>query len=79
MRTDDQVIAEQLGVARLAFAEKAILQGDNMTGCTSYLQRRLQCGYNRSALLLDRLVEQGFITEADATGVRRLVKPKATP
>jgi DNA segregation ATPase FtsK/SpoIIIE-like protein len=70
---DEPIIAEQLDVARLALAEKAMLQDDKMTGCTSYVQRRVQCGYNRAGLLLERLVEQGFITEPDIMGARKLL------
>jgi DNA segregation ATPase FtsK/SpoIIIE-like protein len=47
--------------------------GEAMTGCTSYVQRKLQCGYNRAALLLDQMVESGWITEPDNVGARRLL------
>lgn len=47
---------------------------ENMTGCTSYIQRKLQCGYNRAATLLDMMVEQGWITEPDSRGARRLTR-----
>lgn len=41
-----------------------------LTGCTSYVQRRMQIGYNRAAAILETLVDQKFITEADAKGER---------
>lgn len=45
---------------------------DDLTGCTSYIQRRLQCGYSRAADLLDDMVERGWITEIDQKGARRI-------
>lgn len=48
---------------------------DNMTGCTSYIQRKLQCGYNRAATLLDMMEQDGWITAADRNNARRLVRP----
>ncbi len=57
-------------------AEKRYNQtSDSLTGCTSLIQRKLQCGFNRAAMLLDMMVEQKWITDADHTGARRLLKP----
>lgn len=50
------------------------LSGGAQGGCTSYLQRQMQCGYNFAANLLDDLVKEKFITESDAEGNRRLIK-----
>lgn len=44
-----------------------------LTGCTSYVQRHLQCGYNRAAALLEILEQRGTITEPDATGKRHFL------
>ena len=58
----------------LAFlAEKAYASDPNhLTGCTSYIQRKLQCGYNHAAAIMEVLEEQGHITAADNYGARRL-------
>lgn len=42
-------------------------------GCTSYIQRQMQCGYNFAAQILDDLVKAKVITEPDMDGKRRLV------
>ena len=48
-----------------------------LTGCTSYVQRKLQIGFVKAARLLDELVEAGWISEPDNTGGRRWVKRPA--
>lgn len=41
---------------------------------TSYIQRRLQIGYNRAARLMDMLEERGVVSPAGSTGKRTLLK-----
>lgn len=41
----------------------------------TYIQRRLQLGYNRAAALMERLEREGFVTPADASGLRTLLTP----
>lgn len=41
-----------------------------LSGCTSYCQRKMQIGYNQAARILECLKAEGFITEPDKTGVR---------
>lgn len=48
---------------------------DNLTGCVSYIQRRLQCGYNRAATLVELMEQEGWVTAIDGRGARRLVRP----
>jgi S-DNA-T family DNA segregation ATPase FtsK/SpoIIIE len=40
---------------------------------TSYLQRRLSIGYNRSADLIERMEREGLVSPADAVGRRRIL------
>jgi len=40
---------------------------------TSYIQRRLQIGYNRAARLIDRMEEQGVISGANHVGKREVL------
>ncbi|MET0182156.1 MAG: DNA translocase FtsK [Caulobacterales bacterium] len=40
---------------------------------TSYLQRRLQIGYNRAATLVERLEKEGVISTANAAGKREIL------
>jgi DNA segregation ATPase FtsK/SpoIIIE-like protein len=43
-----------------------------MGGCVSYLQRKLECGYNHAARLIEQLEQEEFITTPDSQGKRRL-------
>jgi DNA segregation ATPase FtsK/SpoIIIE, S-DNA-T family len=40
---------------------------------TSYLQRRLQIGYNRAADLIERMEREGLVTAANAVGKRDIL------
>jgi len=40
---------------------------------TSYLQRRLRIGYNKAASLMERLEEEGIVSEPDVKGKRHLL------
>lgn len=41
--------------------------------CTSKLQRRFQCDYNRAAAIMDKLERDGFLTAPDNQGNRRIL------
>ncbi|VAV87652.1 DNA translocase FtsK [hydrothermal vent metagenome] len=43
---------------------------------TSYLQRRLQIGYNRAATLIERLEDEGMISSANHAGKREILLPE---
>jgi S-DNA-T family DNA segregation ATPase FtsK/SpoIIIE len=58
-------ILEQVEQAKYWLKQKG-----ELSGCSSYVQRKLQCGYNRACTILDILVQDGFITEPDAVGNR---------
>jgi S-DNA-T family DNA segregation ATPase FtsK/SpoIIIE len=42
---------------------------------TSYVQRRLQIGYNKAASLIERMETEGLISAANATGKREILVP----
>ncbi len=42
---------------------------------TSYIQRRLQIGYNRSARLIERMEEEGMISKPNHQGKREILLP----
>ncbi len=42
---------------------------------TSYVQRRLQVGYNKAASLIERMEKEGLISQANATGKREILVP----
>ena len=40
---------------------------------TSYIQRRLQIGYNRAATLIERMEEEGLISAPNSKGRREIL------
>ncbi|CAN5494846.1 hypothetical protein BH10PSE7_BH10PSE7_33650 [soil metagenome] len=42
---------------------------------TSYVQRRLQVGYNKAASLIERMEKEGLISSPNATGKREILVP----
>ncbi len=42
---------------------------------TSYIQRRLQIGYNRAASLIERMEQDGVISAPNHKGVREVLLP----
>ena len=45
---------------------------------TSYVQRRLQVGYNKAASLIERMEKEGIISAPNATGKREILVPGAS-
>ncbi|EJF91506.1 DNA translocase FtsK [Bartonella tamiae] len=43
---------------------------------TSYIQRRLGIGYNRAATIIERMEEEGLISEANHAGKREILVPE---
>ena len=43
---------------------------------TSYVQRRLQVGYNKAASLIERMEKEGLISSANGTGKREILVPR---
>ena len=41
---------------------------------TSYLQRKLQIGYNRAARIIDMMEEEGIVSKANHVGKREVLK-----
>ena len=50
----------------------AIVQRDRKAS-TSYLQRVLKLGYNRAARLIDRMEEEGIVSQANHVGKREVI------
>jgi len=40
---------------------------------TSYIQRRLQIGYNRAASLMERMEQEGIVGQANHAGKREIL------
>lgn len=60
-------------VGQAASAYEALREKDVLTGCTSYVQRKLQCGYNRAATILEILEKLKIISDPDALGARKWI------
>ena len=43
---------------------------------TSYIQRRLQIGYNRAASLMERMELEGIVGQANHAGKREILVPE---
>ncbi len=46
---------------------------------TSFIQRYLQCGYNRAARHLERMVAEGVVTEPNEVGKRTVLEKPLPP
>lgn len=66
MKSDDDLYAEAVALVR---------RDDNPS--TSYVQRRLQLGYNRAASLIERMEREGVVSPADIAGKRRIISAAA--
>lgn len=61
---ESQITAAQMHLTNLKHNK------GKLTGCTSYIQRKMQIGYNRAALIMEKLEARKFISEPDAAGER---------
>ncbi len=50
----------------------AIVKRDRKAS-TSYIQRRLQIGYNRAATLMERMEQEGIVGQANHAGKREIL------
>ncbi len=46
---------------------------------TSYIQRRLQIGYNRAATIMERMEQEGIVSQANHAGKREILIPEDGP
>jgi len=59
------------------FDQAVALVARDRKASTSYIQRRLQIGYNRAATLIERMEEEGMIGPADHAGRREIFLPES--
>ena len=50
----------------------AIVRADKKAS-TSYIQRKLRLGYNRAAILIERMEDEGIVTPPDRVGRREVI------
>ncbi|MEO1041259.1 MAG: DNA translocase FtsK [Pseudomonadota bacterium] len=78
---DDDLAAAQLGLdlggntgsGDALFDQAVAIVARDRKASTSYLQRRLQIGYNRAATLIERLEEEGIVSQANHAGKREIL------
>ncbi|ABI67225.1 DNA translocase FtsK [Maricaulis maris MCS10] len=58
------------------FDQAVALVARDRKASTSYIQRRLQIGYNRAATLIEQMEEEGMIGPADHAGRREIFLPE---
>jgi len=56
----------------------AIIKRDRKAS-TSYIQRRLQIGYNRAATIMERMEQEGIVGQPNHAGKREILIPEETP
>lgn len=58
------------------FDQAVAIVASDRKASTSYIQRRLSIGYNRAADLIDRMEQEGMISEARSGGKREIFLPE---
>lgn len=59
--------------AKAVFRDKPKGDDGKISGSTSYLQRKMQWGYNHAAAVIEHLVTEAWLTEPDHVGRRTVV------
>ena len=78
---DDDMAAAQLGLdlggntgsGDALFDQAVAIVARDRKASTSYLQRRLQIGYNRAATLIEKLEDEGIVSQANHAGKREIL------
>ena len=78
---DDDAGGEGGGEAELDdLYDKALsIVVDSGKSSISYLQRRLQIGYNRSARIIESMEREGALSSPDHRGVREIIAQRIDP
>jgi len=74
---DKGAMAEEDGNDLYEKAVKVVLRDKKCS--TSYIQRRLQIGYNRAASLVERMEREGLVGQANHVGKRSILTPGREP
>lgn len=59
--------------AKQVYRGKPKEDGDLFGGSTSYLQRKMQWGYNHAAAVVEALVDEGWLSDCDTRGRRKIL------
>ncbi|MDU6727137.1 MAG: DNA translocase FtsK, partial [Bradyrhizobium sp.] len=58
------------------FAQAVAVVKRDRKASTSYIQRRLQIGYNKAASLMERMEQEGIVGQANHAGKREILVPE---
>ncbi|MFS2316501.1 DNA translocase FtsK [Maricaulis sp. D1M11] len=67
---------EDIDVEASLFDQAVAIVARDRKASTSYIQRRLQIGYNRAATLIEQMEQEGMIGPADHAGRREIFLPE---
>lgn len=73
---DASLFGEEDGTGDALFDQAVAVVARDRKASTSYIQRRLQIGYNRAATLIEQMEEEGMIGPADHAGRREILLPE---
>jgi S-DNA-T family DNA segregation ATPase FtsK/SpoIIIE len=77
---DDQAVFDQTAMGGGGegdlFAQAVQIVKRDRKASTSYIQRRLQIGYNRAASLMERMEDEGIVGPANHAGKREILVPE---
>lgn len=75
--SDDPTVAGGGSSGDSLFDQAVAIVSNDRKASTSYIQRRLSIGYNRAADLIDRMEQEGMISEAGSGGKREIFLPES--
>jgi S-DNA-T family DNA segregation ATPase FtsK/SpoIIIE len=72
---DGPLVSEDGGGGNELYDQAVAVVTRDRKASTSYIQRRLQIGYNRAASLIERMEREGVVTTANHAGKRDILAP----
>ncbi|MEE2565346.1 FtsK/SpoIIIE family DNA translocase [Hyphobacterium marinum] len=73
---EGSLFGDDEGTGDALFDQAVAVVARDRKASTSYIQRRLQIGYNRAATLIEQMEEEGMIGPADHAGRREILLPE---
>ena len=75
-KDDSMVFSFDDGEVDVLYSKAVNIVVEQQKVSTSYIQRYLQIGYNRAARIIEKMEEEGIISEANNAGKRYVLKKK---